>query len=428
MERMGASDGSWNKGWEQRQVRGRIQAELERGGRSRRNGCAKRGGHGCKGRWRTRAKGRSWDAWESEDVVVEQTIGTLGFLQVDTAATVQDGVRNENQRQAVQEGGVNVRLYRGRVVRGTSFNSKVVLKAYPSEREAGGPLAQRLAANEVNVHAALQPAEGTYTNAHPCLCKLMGSFVTRKGPSAGERWLVFRDDGTETAARYASRAANATSRGMAVGEGEFWDRLDPLRPLSRRGRMIRNIARKTMDGLAYMHRRERLHQSLGPTSVVLRNVDERMPDRVEARLRDLAFGVDVSEAGINTRNEGKELAEELWTRAAREGAETGAERRAYGMADDVFMAGMFLAYLCFIPLCEPGTIDGPSLQRLLESTFQADVSAFRDYCEADERWVKAVRFLDSGEGAGWSLLEEMLNKDWRSRPTVQSCMDHPFLR
>eukprot|EP00894_Picocystis_sp_ML_P004740 jgi/Pico_ML_1/55257/g142.t1 len=60
------------------------------------------------------------------------------------------------------------------------------------------------------------------------------------------------------------------------------------------------------------------------------------------------------------------------------------------MADDVFMAGMFLAYLCFIPLCEPGTIDGPSLQRLLESTFQADVSAFRDYCEADERSSGAI--------------------------------------
>lgn len=398
------------------------------GSQGRGDGRTRRDGRGSANKWTVRAAPRSWTSWEAEDVVVEQKLGTLGFLQVDTAATVQDAVQHDNQRQAVKEGGVYVRLYRGRVARGKSFNSKVVLKAYPSEREVGGPLARQLAANEVNVHAALQPTDGKYKGAHPCICKLMGSFTTKEGISAGENWLVFRDDGTETAAQYASRAAAATSQGKAVGEGEFWDRLDPLRPLARRGRMIRNIGRQTIEGLAYMHRNDRLHQSLGPTSVVLRNVDERIPERVEARLRDLAFGVDVSEAGMESKSAEVDLAEALWRRAAREGAETIAERRAYGMADDVFMAGLFLAYLSFISLCEPGTIDGPSLQRLLETTFQADVQAFREYCEADERWTKAVRFLDSGAGAGWSLLEEMLNEDWRSRPTAHSCIDHPFFR
>eukprot|EP00951_Prasinocladus_malaysianus_P025723 scaffold226191_cov29-Prasinocladus_malaysianus.AAC.1 len=56
-----------------------------------------------------------------------------------------------------------------------------------------------------------------------------------------------------------------------------------------------------------------------------------------------------------------------------------------------------------------------------------DMEAARSYCEADERWQRAVEFLDAGTGAGWDLLQAMLNKDWRKRPTAESCLNHPFL-
>ncbi len=32
------------------------------------------------------------------------------------------------------------------------------------------------------------------------------------------------------------------------------------------------------------------------------------------------------------------------------------------ISDDIFTAGLLLAYLCFLPFAEPGSIDGPSLQ------------------------------------------------------------------
>ena len=71
---------------------------------------------------------------------------------------------------------------------------------------------------------------------------------------------------------------------------------------------------------------------------------------------------------------------------------------------------------------------GPCVCRLLESTFRLDVKAAREYCEADERWLNAVAFLDNGGGAGWDLLGAMLRPEWRHRPTAESCLNHPFLK
>ncbi len=39
------------------------------------------------------------------------------------------------------------------------------------------------------------------------------------------------------------------------------------------------------------------------------------------------------------------------------------ERRNFGIADDVYAAGLLLAYMAFMPFCAPGSIDAPSLQR-----------------------------------------------------------------
>ena len=51
-------------------------------------------------------------------------------------------------------------------------------------------------------------------------------------------------------------------------------------------------------GLADMHARNRLHQSVGPSSVILSGTDETGSRPLLVRLRDLAFSVDVSEAAL----------------------------------------------------------------------------------------------------------------------------------
>lgn len=59
----------------------------------------------------------------------------------------------------------------------------------------------------------------------------------------------------------------------------------------------------------------------------------------------------------------KQLAAGLWARAERAGAQTQLDRRNFGISDDVYAAGLLLAYMAFVPFCEPGSVDAPSLQR-----------------------------------------------------------------
>ncbi|GBG71482.1 hypothetical protein CBR_g8898 [Chara braunii] len=122
-----------------------------------------------------------------------------------------------------------------------------------------------------------------------------------------------------------------------------------------------------------------------------------------------------------------DVTESLWRRASSAGAKMALQRKAFGIADDIYAAGLLVAYLAFIPFCEVGSIDGPALQKLLERTFRLDIAAARDYCAADDRWKDAVEFLDLGQGAGWNLLQAMLNPDYRQRPTAEAVMKHPFL-
>lgn len=305
-------------------------------------------------------------------------------------------------------------------------------QAYPKASLANS---DALAANELTSHAALQPPSVPSTS--PYLVELLGGFQVTSGANAGEQWLVFKNDGVLTAADYATAAAGASAAGAALGDGEFWDRFDTSRVFRRRHAFIVSALRQAMCGLAFMHTRFRLHQSLGPYSLVLSTPDERDVRLLEARVRDLGFAVDVSDAAlyggatladiwergsIGRASEGpgyvliiklcdyvrycntvccrKEQAEALWRRARSEGAQDEVSMRNFGFADDVYSAGLLLAYMAFVPLAEPGSIDGPSLQRLLESTFRLDIQAVREYADADERWARACAFLELGGGEG----------------------------
>ena len=56
------------------------------------------------------------------------------------------------------------------------------------------------------------------------------------------------------------------------------------------------------------------------------------------------------------------VAESLWQRARSQGAWSEEERRNFGIADDIYAAGLLLAFLAFVPFCEPGSCDGPTIQ------------------------------------------------------------------
>ncbi|XP_021282358.1 uncharacterized protein LOC110415143 [Herrania umbratica] len=355
---------------------------------------------------------------------VGRLIGSYGFMNVTSYSGFQAGADVEYSSgdlgqlrvQDVGEGSVKIRLYEGRIAKGPFKGTPVIFKVYPGQR-AGGLEADMMAANELNAHALLQnSSEGICKN----LLLLLGGFETK----TGEQWLAFRGDGKYSAADFAKVTSEKISRARSLEE-KSWNPFEQEQAFKRKAYFVIRLFQGAMSGLAYMHDHDRLHQSLGPASVVLNTIVERDAAYLVPRLRDLAFSVDIR---FSYLEEGpKTFSEDLWRRASSAGAFTPMERRAFGIADDIYEAGLLFAYLAFVPFCEAGIMDSLSLQRLLESTFKLDLTATREYCLADDRLLEAVKFLDLGAGAGWELLQAMLNPDFRKRPIAEAVVNHQFM-
>lgn len=86
------------------------------------------------------------------------------------------------------------------------------------------------------------------------------------------QWLAFRDDGKYSAADYAKVMSETISKNLAKGEQKFWNPFDQEQKLKRRRFFVIKLLNGAMNGLAYMHDHDRLHQSLGPASVVLKYI------------------------------------------------------------------------------------------------------------------------------------------------------------
>ncbi|XP_020085010.1 uncharacterized protein LOC109707893 [Ananas comosus] len=370
---------------------------------------------------------------DPDDFEVGRFVGSYGFMNITSYSSFRSGgflnsgalqelvpgySPEEIERLRVQdvgEGQVKIRLYEGRVVQGPLKGTRVIFKVYPGQR-AGGTEADMMAANELSAHASLQSDS---KNICQNIQFLLGAFETK----TGEQWLIFRNDGKYSAADYAKIASEDVSKDLLQKDQKFWNPFDKGQKVKRRRFFVLKLLNGAMNGLAYLHDHDRLHQSLGPSSVVLNTVVEKDATYLIPRLRDLAFSVDI---GLSSIGKGA-LSEGLWRRASAAGAFTPLEKRAFGIADDIYEAGLLFAYLAFVPFCEMGIMDSISLQRLLESTFQLDLDAAREYCLADDRLVEAVNFLDLGDGAGWELLKAMLNPDYRQRPIAEAVLNHRFM-
>ncbi|XP_004511420.1 uncharacterized protein [Cicer arietinum] len=340
---------------------------------------------------------------------VGRPIGNYGFMNITTTSAPNTGGL---KTQDVEEGSVNIRLYEGRVSQGPLRQTPVLFKVYPGRR-AGGVVADMMAANELNSHMFFQSSSKGISQH---LMLLLGGFET----TTGEQWLAFRDYGKYSAADYAKVASEKVSKLSS------WNSFERGQTFKRRHRFVIKLLQGAMRGLAYMHDHDRLHQSLGPFSVSLNTISEREATYLIPRLRDLSFSVSVRYSELEDSGVGP-LTEGLWARASRASAFTYIDKRAFGIADDIYEAGLLFAYLAFVPFCEAGLLDGLSLQRLLENTFRLDLEAAREYCIADDKLVNAIEFLDLGNGAGWELLQAMLNADFRKRPTADAVMNHRFM-
>ncbi|KAK8926246.1 hypothetical protein KSP39_PZI018949 [Platanthera zijinensis] len=227
---------------------------------------------------------------------VGKFIGEYGFMNVTSYSGLSDrnietlsvGYSSEDierlRIQDVGEGKVKIRLYEGRVVQGSLKGSRVIFKVYPGRR-ACGIEADMMAANELNCHTSLQnDSENVCDNIQI----LLGGFETR----TGEQWLAFRNDGAYTAADYAKVASKRISTDLANSKQSIWA-FNGEGKLKRQRFFIIKLLNRAINGLAFMHDHDRLHQSIGPASVVLNTISEGEAVYLVPRLRDLAFSVDI---------------------------------------------------------------------------------------------------------------------------------------
>lgn len=196
---------------------------------------------------------------DSNSFEVGKLIATYGFINVTTYSGDSLPAAGALPTQDVGEGAVTIRLYQGRVGRGPLRGTPVTFKVYPGQNLGGGAEADMMAANEVRAHATLQ--------SYPDECQnvqiLLGGFET----STGEQWLAFRNDGNYTAADYAKSASDSMYR---YGPSNLWNSIEKDIVMKLRRRFVSKLMQGTIRGLAHLHRRDLLHQSLGPASVVLK--------------------------------------------------------------------------------------------------------------------------------------------------------------
>ncbi|PIN23515.1 Cyclin-dependent kinase [Handroanthus impetiginosus] len=362
----------------------------------------------------------------SDSFEVGRLIGSYGFMNITSYSGLQSGMDREYwpadlgrlKAQDVGEGSVKIRLYEGRIAQGPLRGTPVIFKVYPGQ-QVGGVEADLMAANELTAHASLQG--DSKATACPNIQTLLGGFETK----TGEQWLAFRNDGKYTASDYVKVASEKMSKDRDLGGQKLWNPFEKDETIKRRRYFVTKLLQGAFRGLVYMHDHDRLHQSLGPASIVLNTMVEKDAAYLVPRLRDLAFSVDIRYSELE--GDSSTLSEGLWRRASAAGAFTPMEKRAFGIADDMYEAGLLFAYMAFIPFCEAGVMDSLSLRRLLENTFQLDVQAMREYCLADDRLHEAVKFLDLGNGAGWELLQAMLSRDFRQRPIAEAVLNHRFM-
>ena len=84
------------------------------------------------------------------------------------------------------------------------------------------------------------------------------------------QWLALRDDGKYSAADYAKVSSENLTKNRALGVQKSWNPFEQELTIKRKREFVIKLLRGAMSGLAYMHDHDRLHQSLGPSSVVLK--------------------------------------------------------------------------------------------------------------------------------------------------------------
>ena len=240
-------------------------------------------------------------------------------------------------------------------------------------------------------------------------------------------WLVYEYAGLSTIQAYAEPALIRQSS-LPLKKGFFGNPVppDPLPSWDNRAKyVIKGIVRGAIVALAEIHEQGLVHRSLGRNSIVLssKTQDKRQAVSVYAtqtnnllvKLSDFGFSMSQTSIAVDDPD--------FATRARAFGLNFASEPKAtvqmvnFAMAEDMHALGFVILALLLSSLADLYSIDEPipptdedSLQRLLGEIFDKDVKEqFREYVLNEECWLNLVRLLDEQNGAGWNVLDALLN-------------------
>ena len=242
-----------------------------------------------------------------------------------------------------------------------------------------------------------------------------------KPPSPGSVWLVYDYHGLTTANGYCEPLMFMREK-LPPKRGVFGNIVPPpsLPPFKESARyMVQGILKQMLQAVAMAHEAGLVHNSLGRNSFLLSGVGQEkreatspysvVVDRLRVVLSDWGFSQTIDEALYD---------EEFVRRAKSFGIDVDYDPEAaeeLAMAEDLHALGFVFLALLFTTLAQPATLSAPmpqtdddTWQRLFSDVFNKDMEEFREYCSNEEVWDSVIQLLDGEDGAGWSVLGDLL--------------------
>lgn len=196
-----------------------------------------------------------------------------------------------------------------------------------------------------------------------------------------------------------------TQQISGIGLGTLFGRSER----SNRYNMLRAICRGLLNSLGYCHDRCVVHGSLGSGSFLLSTFNDKDWNRLIVKIDNFGFAryVQFSESSPSRDGENAEHAE----------AFKGDTPLAIGCREDMKQLAVILLEVVLSSLAEDGpskSTDGEAVQRLLCDVYDWDVNRYKDYMMSVPEWHAASELLDEDEGAGWSLLRDLVDGNSRA--------------
>ena len=337
---------------------------------------------------------------------IKRQVGQLGFA-TEVEWEYKGGPRNpldpEQPARTVEASGISVRLFQADLLEG----ERVLLKEFfPSAREIGD--------NELQMYELLSDGSQVPVQLGTLLGHMQSdaSFDTEAfrdawsrslprtpAPKPGNLWLVFRWQGLSTVGSFP----------RVTQERAFFDFGGKGLRLAR-SRYLKVLTGRSLQVLAFLHGRGIVHRSVGPSSLLLSTTDQSAYEQLSVRAIDLGFAASAST-----------LPQDEVDRAIQRGASPLNVLPLLALNDlhglGYVLIELFLATATAqdadqaLPSASTArSTEQQALKRLIEDIFGGDVRGeFRGYCAEEPAWAGAVAMLDEDGGAGWELLQQLVD-------------------